>query len=81
MMMTVILILAIQTQQLHCSNLFNYLTTAHTIKTTQKEQKKSSSLWNIANLLSPLIDFKAKLKTITSCEILTHFYYIPRDYL
>lgn len=44
MMMTVILILAIQTQQLHCSNLFNYFTTVHTIKTIQKEQKKSSSL-------------------------------------
>lgn len=81
MMMTVVLILAIQTQQLHCSNLFNYFTTAHTIKTIQKELKKSSSLWNVANLLSLLTDFKVKLKTITSCEILTHFYYIPRYYL
>lgn len=67
------------TQQLHC---FYYFTTVHiAFKTIQKEKKRAPVCKICANLLSTQIDFKAKLKTITSCEILTHFYYIPGYYL
>lgn len=80
-MTTVTLISAILSQ-LRSSHLFYYFTTAHAaLKSFNEEKKKRYSLLKLANLLSTLIDFKAKLKTVTSCEILTHFCYIPGYYV